>query len=47
MITYMRTDGVQLSESAVASIRGTVLRLYGPDSVSPTPRAYKCAPACP
>lgn len=43
MITYMRTDGVQLSEGAVGGIRTTAMLLYGESAVHPEIRVYKCA----
>jgi DNA topoisomerase I len=39
-ITYMRTDSVNLSESAVAAARAQIAQLYGPGSVPPQPRRY-------
>ncbi|HET7172959.1 MAG TPA: type I DNA topoisomerase [Nocardioidaceae bacterium] len=40
-ITYMRTDSVTLSESAVAAARAQVRELYGPDYLPPAPRTYR------
>ncbi|GAB2572932.1 type I DNA topoisomerase [Streptomyces capparidis] len=39
-ITYMRTDSVTLSETAVAAARSQVRQLYGPDYLPDTPRTY-------
>lgn len=39
-ITYMRTDSVELSDSAVASARGQITKLYGEEYLSPSPRKY-------
>ncbi|MGE3260630.1 MAG: type I DNA topoisomerase [Bacteriovoracia bacterium] len=39
-ITYMRTDSVNLSESAIQSSRALVKKLYGPDYLSDGPRRY-------
>ncbi|MDH3191012.1 MAG: type I DNA topoisomerase, partial [Acidimicrobiia bacterium] len=39
-ITYMRTDSTSLSESAVASARSQIEKLYGADYLSPKPRVY-------
>jgi len=39
-ITYMRTDSVQLSDSAVATSRSQISRLYGSEYLSPSPRKY-------
>jgi len=41
LITYMRTDGVQLSAEAVDAIRGQIARTWGQDFLPPTPRVYK------
>jgi DNA topoisomerase-1 len=43
MITYMRTDGLQMSAEAVQDIRSTVERLLGRQYLPAAPRAYKCA----
>lgn len=40
-ITYMRTDSVTLSESAIASARDQIRRLYGAEYLTATPRIYK------
>jgi DNA topoisomerase-1 len=39
-ITYMRTDSTALAESAVASARSQIEKLYGRDYLSPKPRTY-------
>jgi DNA topoisomerase-1 len=39
-ITYMRTDSTSLADSAVASARAQIAKLYGEDYLSPKPRAY-------
>jgi DNA topoisomerase-1 len=39
-ITYMRTDSVELSDTAVATARAQVSKLYGDQYLSPTPRKY-------
>jgi DNA topoisomerase-1 len=39
-ITYMRTDSITLSETAVAAARSQALKLYGPDYVPAKPRVY-------
>ncbi len=39
-ITYMRTDSVNLSESAIAAARAQIEALYGPSAVPPQPRRY-------
>lgn len=39
-ITYMRTDSVNLSESAIQSSRSLVKKLYGGDYLSPEARRY-------
>ncbi len=40
-ITYMRTDSTSISESAVASARSQITKLYGKEYLSPSPRVYK------
>ena len=40
LITYMRTDGVQIVPEAVASVRKLVTGLYGDRYVPPSPRQY-------
>lgn len=39
-ITYMRTDSVALADSAVASARSQITKLYGKEYLSPKPRKY-------
>src|SRR4051812_34394886 len=39
-ITYMRTDSIALSETAVAAARSQAAQLYGPDYVPGRPRSY-------
>ncbi|HZN16857.1 MAG TPA: type I DNA topoisomerase [Micromonosporaceae bacterium] len=39
-ITYMRTDSVNLSETALAAARTQIAHLYGDRSVPPQPRRY-------
>src|SRR3972149_5979532 len=39
-ITYMRTDSVSLSESAISAARTQVIELYGRDYVPDEPRVY-------
>ncbi|HET6532116.1 MAG TPA: type I DNA topoisomerase [Actinoplanes sp.] len=39
-ITYMRTDSVNLSETALAAARRQIAELYGQGSVPPQPRRY-------
>jgi len=39
-ITYMRTDSVELSETAVAAARSQIAKLYGEEYLSPSPRTY-------
>lgn len=39
-ITYMRTDSVNLSETAIAAARQQIAELYGERSVPPEPRRY-------
>ena len=41
LITYMRTDGVQIVPEAVAAVRKLVTRLYGDRYVPPSPREYE------
>jgi DNA topoisomerase-1 len=41
LITYMRTDSVNLAAEAVAEIRQVAARLYGNDAVAEEPRIYK------
>ena len=44
-ITYMRTDSMTLSESALAAARAQVRELYGEDTVPAEPRHYERAVA--
>ncbi|HUG31331.1 MAG TPA: type I DNA topoisomerase [Acidimicrobiia bacterium] len=39
-ITYMRTDSIELSDSAVGAARGQIAKLYGEEFLSPSPRKY-------
>jgi len=41
LITYMRTDSVNLAEEAVREIREVAARLYGQGEVAEEPRVYK------
>ncbi|MDQ2696241.1 MAG: DNA topoisomerase I [Pseudomonadota bacterium] len=41
LITYMRTDSVNLAQEAVAAIRDLIARRYGAHNVPAQPRAYK------
>ena len=43
LITYMRTDGLQISDEALAQVRDAVAASFGPDYVPKAPRIYKCA----
>jgi DNA topoisomerase I len=40
LITYMRTDGVQMAQEAIASIRDHVREEYGPNYLPAAPREY-------
>ena len=40
LITYMRTDGVQMAREAIAGIRDHVQGTYGPDYLPAAPREY-------
>ncbi len=40
LITYMRTDGLQLAGEAIGQIREQIGRLYGADRVPASPRVY-------
>jgi DNA topoisomerase-1 len=40
LITYMRTDGVQMAEEAIAAIRKHLGGAYGPDYLPAEPRRY-------
>jgi DNA topoisomerase-1 len=39
-ITYMRTDSTSLADSAIASARSQISKLYGEEYLSPKPRVY-------
>ena len=41
LITYMRTDGVQIAPEAVTACRDTIRAQYGPEYVPDQPRAYR------
>lgn len=41
MITYMRTDSVQLSQEAITAARQRIMENYGAEFVPPQPRLYK------
>ncbi|HEY6644539.1 DNA topoisomerase I [Povalibacter sp.] len=41
LITYMRTDSVNLANEAIAEIRQVIETMYGKDSVPEAPRVYK------
>src|SRR6202041_2558175 len=41
LISYMRTDGVQMAKEAVAAIRDHVKGAYGPDYLPAAPREYQ------
>ncbi|HMB76924.1 MAG TPA: type I DNA topoisomerase [Kiloniellaceae bacterium] len=41
LITYMRTDGVQISNEALAATRSTIADCYGDIYLPPSPRIYK------
>ncbi len=40
LITYMRTDGVQMAEEAISAIRAYLGRAFGQDYLPPSPRRY-------
>jgi hypothetical protein len=42
VITYMRTDGVQLAQEIVDGARAFVSQQYGPEYLPEQPRVYKC-----
>ena len=44
-ITYMRTDSVTLSDTALAAARAHAARVYGPETVPTAPRRYERAVA--
>ncbi len=41
LITYMRTDGIDVAPEAVVAIRGMIGKQYGKDYVPDAPRAYQ------
>ena len=41
LITYMRTDGVQMAPEAISAIRGVIAKRYGDNYLPPSPRMYK------
>jgi DNA topoisomerase-1 len=41
LITYMRTDGVQIVPEAIQQCRGVIGRSYGKDYLPPSPRLYQ------
>jgi DNA topoisomerase-1 len=41
LITYMRTDSVNLANEAIGEIRGLIATRYGQDNVPETPHVYK------
>jgi DNA topoisomerase-1 len=41
LITYMRTDSVNLANEALENIRQLISQKYGADQVPPAPRAFK------
>ena len=41
LITYMRTDGVQLSQEAIVAARGLIARQHGDKYLPESPRIYK------
>ena len=41
LITYMRTDSVNLADEAIAELRGFIADKYGKDQVPKTPRQFK------
>ena len=41
LITYMRTDGVQIAGEAIAACRSLIAGSHGADYLPPSPRAYK------
>ncbi len=41
LITYMRTDSLQIAASAIPEIRKTVEQLHGPAYLPDAPRTYK------
>ena len=41
LITYMRTDSLNLSQEAIGQIRGVIVQLYGQEGLAVEPRIYK------
>jgi DNA topoisomerase-1 len=41
VITYMRTDGIDMAPEAIASARSAIEKEFGADYLPPTPRIYK------
>ena len=41
LITYMRTDSLNLSQEAIGQIRDVIVRLYGQEGLAEEPRIYK------
>ena len=41
LITYMRTDGVQIAEEAIPAVRGVIESDYGREYLPPSPRRYE------
>ena len=41
LITYMRTDAVNLAQEAIAEIRETIQECFGADNLPESPRFYK------
>jgi DNA topoisomerase-1 len=41
LITYMRTDGIDMAPEAIAAARNAILKTFGEPYVPPTPRVYK------
>ncbi|MCS6948238.1 MAG: DNA topoisomerase, partial [Steroidobacteraceae bacterium] len=41
LITYMRTDSVNLANEAITELREVAAKLYGADAIPPEPRHYK------
>ena len=41
LISYMRTDSLNLSQEAVGQIRDVIVQLYGQEGLAEEPRVYK------
>jgi hypothetical protein len=41
LVTYIRTDGLQMSAETVQAIRLTIEAQFGKDQLPPVPREYK------